>query len=79
MGLSQASIRQWVAERLRGLMIDFQFVFGTSVREEKKETGSEEEEEEGWRQRRSCVLGRRGREKGRAPKLTFSPSRGKQG
>lgn len=64
---------------MRGLMIDFQFVFGMSVREEKKERGSEEEEEEGWRQRRSCVLGHRRRVKGRAPKLTFSPSRGKQG
>lgn len=63
---------------MHGLMIDFQFVFGTGVREE-KERGSEEEEEEGWRQRRSCVLGCRRREKGRAPKLTFSPSRGKQG
>lgn len=79
LGLSQGSIRQWVAERLRGLMIYFQFVFGMSVREEKKERESEEEEEEGVETEAQLCAWSQRKGEGRVPKLTLSPSRGKQG
>lgn len=50
---------------LCGLMIYFQFVFGTSVHEEKKERESKEEEEEGGdRGAAVCLVAEEGRREG---------------
>lgn len=76
LGLSQGSIRQWVAERLRGLMIYFQFVFGMSVREEKKERESEEEEEEGVETEAPLCAWSQRKGEGKGSEADFEPFQG---